>query len=85
MEQQLRILKYYVVVCITLLGIVSLAAFKRLGERLNVDEITAKRISLLDSAGHVRITIAGSLPGRRSGFSGLLFHHSNGTEAGGLV
>jgi hypothetical protein len=84
-EKQLRILKYYVVVCTTLLGIVSLAAFKRSGEKLNVDEITAKRISLLDSAGHVRITIEGSLPGRRSALSGLLFHHSNGTEAGGLV
>ncbi len=85
MEKQLRILKYYVVICTTLLGIVALAAFRRSGERLNVDEITAKRISLIDSAGHVRITIEGSLPGRLSALSGLPFHDTNGTEAGGLV
>ena len=78
MEKQLLILKYYVVVCTTLLAVVSLAAFKRSDERHNVDEITAKRISLLDSAGRVRITAEGSLPGRRSGLPGLPFRQSNG-------
>lgn len=85
MEKQIRVLRYYVVISTVLLSVVSLAAFKRAGEKLEVDEVTARRVNLVDSAGHVRITIEGSLPGRRSALAGLLFHDSNGTEAGGLV
>ncbi len=85
MEKQLRVLRYYVALSTILLSVVSLAAFKRSGEKLSVDEITAKRVNLVDSSGHTRITIYGSLPGRRSALSGILFSDSNGVEAGGLV
>ena len=49
------------------------------------DEITVNRINVLDSEGHTRVTLAGGYPPRRADLSGLLFHHKNGSEAGGLV
>jgi hypothetical protein len=52
--------------------------------RLEVDEITVRRIRVIDSEGRERVTIAGEVP-RRAKLAGLLFHNEDGTEAGGLV
>jgi hypothetical protein len=58
-------------------------AAQRLG--LQVDEITVKRIHVLDSDGKERVTIAGDYAPRRAESAGLLFHNEEGGEAGGLL
>jgi hypothetical protein len=52
---------------------------------MQVDEITVKRIHVLDSDGRERVTIAGDFAPRRAESAGLLFHNEEGGEAGGLV
>jgi len=49
------------------------------------EEITVKRVNVLDDSGRTRVTLAAGYPPRRAELSGLLFHNENGTEAGGLV
>jgi hypothetical protein len=52
---------------------------------MQVDEITVKRIHVLDSDGRERVTIAGDFAPQRAESAGLLFHNEEGGEAGGLV
>lgn len=52
---------------------------------LTVDEITVKRVHVLDQEGRERVTIAGEFGPRRAELAGLLFHNEEGNEAGGLV
>lgn len=83
--KQLRFLQYYTVTSTVLLGLLSLAAFKQSGDNLRLDELTVKRINVVDSTGQVRVTLAGSYPPRRTEVAGLLFVNNDGGEAGGLV
>jgi len=71
---------------LALTGLVGVAvgALGAQASRLEVDEITVRRIRVIDSEGRERITIAGEVP-RRPKLAGLLFHNEEGTEAGGLV
>jgi hypothetical protein len=68
----------------TLVG-VAVAACGAQSSRLEVDEITVRKIRVIDSEGRERVTISGEFPPRRSELAGLLFHNEEGTEAGGLV
>ncbi len=84
MTKQLRVLQYYTVASTVLLGVVSLAAFRRPGDNLRLDELTVQRINVVDSTGRVRVTLAGSYPPRRAEVAGLLFVNNDGGEAGGI-
>jgi len=48
-------------------------------------ELTVERINVVDSAGNVRVILAGGFPPRRGHLAGLIFNHASGSEAGGLV
>ena len=69
---------------LTALAGVAVGAFGAQASRLEVDEITVRRIRVIDSQGRERVTISGEVP-RRPTLAGLLFHNEEGTEAGGLV
>lgn len=62
----------------------AVGAFGAQASHLELDEITVRRIRIVDSEGRERVTIAGEVP-RRPKLAGLLFHNEEGTEAGGLV
>ena len=64
-----------------LLDVLVITGFKQQGQR----EITVERINVVDSAGNVRVILAGGFPPRRAGLAGLIFVNSSGTEAGGLI
>lgn len=83
--KQLRFLQYYTITSTLLLGVLSLAAFRRSGDNLRLDELTVQRINVVDSTGRVRVMLAGSYPPRRTEVAGLLFVNNDGGEAGGLV
>lgn len=48
-------------------------------------EITVRRINVVDSAGNTRVILAGGFPPRRAAQAGLIFVHPSGVEAGGLI
>jgi hypothetical protein len=50
-----------------------------------VDELTVRRIHVLDADGRERLTIGGDFAPRRAEMAGILFHNEQGHEAGGLV
>jgi hypothetical protein len=85
MNWQLRALRYYAIGTTALLVVVALDAFRGNPRMAQVDEITARRVNLIDSAGRVRVMLAGSFPPRRSEYAGLLFVNDDGMEAGGLT
>jgi hypothetical protein len=68
-----------------LLLLVTVAAFSQ-GTSQNVfDEITVKRVNVVDEDGNTRVILAGGFPPRRTDLGGLLFINEDGGEAGGLV
>ena len=50
-----------------------------------MDELTLRRLNIVDSTGAVRVILAGEFPPRRGELAGLLFLNEEGNEAGGLV
>jgi hypothetical protein len=58
-----------------------LTAFTLQSGKQNFEEITAKRINLLDSTGKIRVRLGGDLGNR----AGILFYNDEGTESGGLL
>lgn len=85
MTKQLHFVHCYTVASTLLLGVLSLAAFKRSGESMRLDELTVRRINVVDSTGQVRVILTGSYPPRRPEIAGLLFVNNDGGEAGGLI
>lgn len=79
----LRLLKAYALVMSALLIVTWFSAFTRAAGKPRFDEITAKQIVFVDSAGKVRARIGADL--RKAGLAGLLFYNEEGTEAGGLM
>ena len=75
----------YTVLSTAALFILATSAFRRSGERLQLDELTVRSIHVVDSTGRVRLQIAGTFPPRRNDLAGILFVNNDGGEAGGLV
>ena len=84
-DKQIRFLKFYSGFSTVLIGVLLFAGFRQTGQSLKLEELTVKRINIVDTAGNARVLIAGNFPPRRSALAGLLFVNSEGTEAGGLV
>jgi hypothetical protein len=83
LEKEVRLLKVYAVVTTLLTGIFVLTAFTLQSRKQNFEEITAKRIVIVDSNGKSRVLMGADLKGANLG--GLLFFNEEGTEAGGLL
>lgn len=83
MNWYVRGLQCYAIGTTALLGVVGIMAFR--APTMRLDELTVKRITVVDSTGAPRIYIAGSFPPRRNVMAGLLFVNNDGGEAGGLT
>lgn len=81
----MNLIKIHAIVSTGLLIILSFAAFKPQQESTRFDEITVKRINIVDSLDRTRVILAGGFPPRRSELAGLLFINEDGGEAGGFV
>ena len=67
---------------ITLLG---MGAAGRSTSGAPEEELSVRRLNVIDSEGRIRVQIAGDFAPRRAMLSGILFHNEEGNEAGGLV
>src|SRR5687768_9742379 len=83
LEKEVRLLKVYAIVTTLLIGMFVLTAFTLQNRKQNFEEITAKRIVIVDSNGKSRVLMGADLKGANLG--GLLFFNEEGTEAGGLL
>jgi hypothetical protein len=84
-EKHFRFLKYYAALTTVLVGVLLFVGFKQAQQNMKLEELTVQRINIVDTAGNVRVLLAGNFPPRRSQLAGLLFVNSEGTESGGLV
>ena len=77
--------RLYTVGSTVLLILFSVAAFTQNRPQDLFEEITVKRINVVDEDGNTRVILAGGFPPRRAALAGLLFINEDGIEAGGLV
>lgn len=84
LENEVRFLKRYAVIVTMLLVIFLFSAFALRSDYSAVEEITARRINMVDSDGKVRVILAGEFPKSRADMAGLIFNNPDGSEAGGL-
>ena len=82
---ELRALRGYALVSVAIGIAVMISGFVRQPRTLTLDELTVKRVKVVDSTGQTRAILAGSFPPRRSAVAGLLFVNSDGMEDGGLT
>lgn len=80
-----RLLRGYAFASTALLVLAGLTAFRQPPRTMQLDELTVRRINVVDGSGRTRVILAGSFPPRRTELAGLLFNNAEGTEAGGLV
>jgi hypothetical protein len=96
MHRELRWLRTYTFVVSALLAVVSLAAFRRAGERASFAELDVERLNVRGPDGRLAVVIAtpARMPGnivrgreRKDGprGHGLIFYDAQGNEAGGLL
>ena len=81
----MRLPKGYSAVTLVLLFVISAAAFTAGRRTAEFDEITVKKITIVDDEGRARVLLAGGYGPRRADLAGLLFINQEGVEAGGLV
>ena len=81
----MRMPKGYSAVTLVLLLGVAVAAFTAGRRTAEFDEITVKKITVVDEEGRARVLLAGGYGPRRADLAGLLFINQEGVEAGGLV
>lgn len=75
----------YTVVTFVLLLVISAGAFTAGRRTAEFDEITVRKVTVVDDQGRTRVLLAGDYGPRRSDLAGLLFINQEGVEAGGLV
>jgi hypothetical protein len=85
LAKEVRFLKVYAVVATLLGAVFVLTAFTLQSGKQNFEEITARRINIVDSTGKTRVILAGEFPRPRANLAGLIFNNEDGYEAGGLV
>ena len=81
----MRSLRGYSAVTLVSVLVVSAAAFTAGRRTAEFDEITGKKITVVDEQGRTRVLLAGGYGPRRADLAGLLFVNQEGVEAGGLV
>jgi hypothetical protein len=77
--------RLYTVGSAVLLLFLTVTAFSQNRPQDLFEEITVKRINVVDEDGNTRVILAGGFPPRRAELAGLLFINEDGIEAGGLV
>ncbi|WP_118972885.1 hypothetical protein [Taibaiella koreensis] len=97
LEKRVQWLTAYVVFITALCGYLVFSSYKNAGKRENLDELTVKRINIVDESGKLlRLVISNETrqhPGRSAGVqmpkrerpAGLLFFNDDGDECGGLT
>ncbi len=78
LEKEVRFLKVYAVVATLMGAALALTAFTLQSGKQNFEEITAKRINMVDSTGKIRVILAGEFPKPRANFGGLIFNNEDG-------
>jgi hypothetical protein len=96
-ERDVRFLKRYAAGTTLLLGVLSVAAFTRQGQRTKFDEIDVERINVVEKDGKLRLVISNRerSPGpiykgqpfgyKGGGRPGMIFFNDEGSENGGLT
>jgi hypothetical protein len=96
-RRELRLLKGYAIVITTLLGTVSLAAFRQASQKQKFTEIDVERINVVEKDGKLRMVISNRdrsigpiYKGKPFGYAGgtrpgIIFFNDEGTENGGLT
>jgi hypothetical protein len=82
LDREVKALRLYAVAT-TILGIFSIAAFRPGSQSQSFDEVTARRFTVIDSAGKGRVLIASDY--RNDNSAGLYFFNQAGTEAGAFA
>ena len=81
-KKSLRLIKAYALLVTALFMIICFSGFAQSGQSQNFEEITAKRIKIVDSNGKFRVLMGADLKGNNS--AGLLFFNEEGHENGAL-
>lgn len=76
-------LRVHAVLSTAALTVLATAGFRQRPPTVQ-DEITVRRINVVDSLGKTRVILAGGFPPRRANLAGLLFMNEDGGEAGGF-
>lgn len=76
--------RLYMVASTALLLVFTFTAFTRAPQNV-FDEITVRKVNVIDDEGRTRVILAGGFAPRRAELAGLLFINEDGIEAGGLV
>ena len=96
-RRELRLLKGYAIVVTTLLGTLSLAAFRQASQKQKFTEIDVERINVVEKDGKLRMVISNRdrsigpiYKGKPFGYEGgtrpgIIFFNDEGTENGGLT
>ena len=96
-RRELRVLKLYALIVTTLLGTLSIAAFKQSTQRTKFTEIDVERINVVEPDGKLRMVISNKprsigpiYKGQPFGYAGgtrpgIIFFNDEGTENGGLT
>lgn len=82
-EKNVRLIKAYALFISALFIVICFSGFAQSGSKQNFEEITAKRIKIVDPAGKVRVILGNNLENVNR--YGLLFYNEEGTESGALV
>lgn len=82
-KKSLRLIKAYALLMTALFVVLCFAGFTQSVSKQSFEEITAKRIKIVDPAGKVRVILGSNL--ENANRVGLLFYNEEGTESGALV
>ncbi|MBZ4188133.1 hypothetical protein [Niabella beijingensis] len=96
LEKKLRFLIIYVIAITAVCGFLAFTSFRRATLRQTTDELTVKRINIVDEDGALRMVVSNEHrqhPGRMNGQqlparerpAGIIFFNEAGDECGGLV
>jgi hypothetical protein len=80
-KKSVRLIKAYALFITGLFIVICFSGFTQSAQKQNFDELTAKRINMVDSTGKIRVRLGGDLGNR----AGILFYNEEGTESGALV
>lgn len=80
-RKSLRLIKVYALLMTVLFTVMAFSGFTQSAQKQYFEEITAKRINVVDSTGKIKVRLGGDLGNR----AGILFYNEEGTESGGLL
>src|SRR6266404_552848 len=82
-KKSLRLIKAYALLMTALFMVICFSGFTQSAQKQNFEEITAKRINIVDPGGKVKVILGSNLENVNR--VGLLFYNEEGRESGALV